>query len=202
MAMFRSLLGKTALERQLRFIIGLVLLVSIAGSYWWFAGQSESLIRETVRRQARALVDAVLLRHHFIQAERQSESRTFTGHWSNAFKGTDYATTFLRPKTSDDGAAQDEFEWRILERFSHAPSLLPGTSTTVEYEDRFVWGKNEYQYYQPIRAKQTCIQCHLPLGSLGGEPLTKLSEGDLMAVVKITMPDAAMEHQINAWSAC
>jgi signal transduction histidine kinase len=57
----------------------------------------------------------------------------------------------------------------------------------------------EYHYYQPIRFRQDCALCHEYRGTVGGAGAgrPKLAEGDLMAVVKVAMPDAVTRKAIN-----
>ena len=200
--MLRLLLGETKLERQLRLIVGLVLLISLIGSHWWIANWNESLIRDASRRQARGLVDAVLLKRHFQQMEEHSQSRfrdpDFAHHWGTALENQEYSFSFIRPKNSGEGAPRDEFEWRVLEHFKSAPAAAtPDQSRFVEYEESRTPEQGEYNYFQAVRAKKECIQCHLALGSLGGQELVTLKPGDLMAVVKIAMPDNETQRQIN-----
>ena len=84
----------------------------------------------------------------------------------------------------------------MLEKFSNAPAkALDKDQRPVEFTDRSDGGA--YNYYQAVRAKQDCLQCHLALGTLGGGPLTEMNSGDLMAVAKITFPDADMQKALN-----
>ena len=200
--MLRLVLGETKLERQLRLVVGLVLLISLIGSHWWIAHRNESLIREASRRQARRLVDAVLIKHHLLKTEEHSPSKfrdlDFANKWATALESQEYSFSFVRPKNSGEGAPQDEFERRVLERFLSAPAAAASNeSRFVEFADSRVQERGDYHYYQAVRAKKECIKCHVALGSLGGVMLTDLNEGDLMAVVKIVMPDSETHHQIN-----
>lgn len=117
------------------------------------------------------------------------------------------------------GEPADAFEHKVLSDFSRAPSPVEKPATdevgpdedglTTESEDakpkptqlvefrerrRTVDGKPVYEYYQPVRAKKgSCIVCHMALGassvSTPGAGPQPLYEGDLLAVVKVTIPD-------------
>ena len=200
--MLRGFLSKTTLEGQLRLIVGLVLLISLIGSHWWIAHRNESLIQEGSRRQARGLVDAALIKHHFQVMAGHSPSSfrdpDFANKWGTALESQEYSFSFIRPMNNGEGAPQDEFEQRVLERFKNAPLEATENQTSiVEFEDSRAPEQGEYNYYQAVRAKHSCIQCHLALGTLGGQELVDLKPGVLMAVVKIAMPDSETQRQIN-----
>ena len=195
----KRLLGETSLERKCRFLFGACLLALITGSFYWYSGKTEEQVREASRRTGRGLVDVVLVKHHMLEKDASSESQfrdpDFAKKWGTALESQEYSFNFIRPKSTGEGAPQDEFEWRVLEKFSHAPT----DSTTLEFADNRVSEKGEYQYhyYQAVRAKKECIQCHIALGSLGGVMLADLNEGDLMAVVKIAIKDDETQKALN-----
>jgi len=73
-----------------------------------------------------------------------------------------------------------------------------------EYREYRTADKKEYHYYQPIRVQQSCLICHEFRGSVRGEdgedPPTNRQEyadGDLMAIVKVVMPDGITRQAIN-----
>ena len=195
-----SLFAISPLERQLRLAVGAVLLISILGLCWWLTGYCEMLVREAARRNATALMDSALLKYHFVkntQGESPS-SNEFTNQWAEAIENQRYRFKFIRPRSNGPGAPEDDFEWRVLQDFSNAPATaIAQTPAMIEFIDRALPERNEYHYYQPIRAKTTCINCHLALGSLGGVKLKDLKVGDLMAVGNIILPDADTQRELN-----
>jgi signal transduction histidine kinase len=64
-------------------------------------------------------------------------------------------------------------------------------------------GRPVYQYYQPIYAKDSCIQCHR---SMGAAPNPHLQTGDLMAMARVTIDDqdtvdAVAKNRALLWTA-
>ena len=73
-----------------------------------------------------------------------------------------------------------------------------------EYREFRTADNSEYHYYQPVRARKSCLICHEYKGAGAGTtavpsdaPREKLAENDLMAVVKVVMPDSATQKAIN-----
>jgi signal transduction histidine kinase len=105
------------------------------------------------------------------------------------------------------GRPADEFEKEVMERFlrrNPEPALGAGGP---EFVERYVNQGLEYQYYQAIRAQASCLAlCHktypdpsgfdVPIGGklLAGEPL---QEGDLMAVVQVTIPNGPTQAAVT-----
>src|SRR3970282_3054632 len=64
-------------------------------------------------------------------------------------------------------------------------------------------GRQVYQYFQPMYAKKSCVLCHQNVPDTANR---NLKEGDLMAVVRVTLDDEATVNAqaINralAWTA-
>ena len=82
----------------------------------------------------------------------------------------------------------DEFEQQLIERFTRSTSEK-SHSGQIEYADRLTADGKEYQYYRPIRFKSSCLQmCHSGPASPEATPAKPLAEGELMAVMRITIP--------------
>ena len=195
-----SLLAISPLERRLRLAVGAILLIAITGICWWLVGHCEILIHEASRRNATALMDSAVLKYHFVKNTQGDtpSSNEFTSQWAEAIENQRYRFKFIRPRGNGPGAPEDDFEWRVLHDFSNAPaSAVAQTPAMIEFMDRDLPEKNEYQYYQPIRAKTPCINCHLALGSLGGVELKELKVGDLTAVGNIILPDADIQRELD-----
>jgi signal transduction histidine kinase len=74
----------------------------------------------------------------------------------------------------------------------------------VEYREFRTEDASEYHYYQPVRARKSCLVCHQYQELIGDPPAgfdearhPRQAEEDLMAVVKVVMPDAATRKAIN-----
>jgi signal transduction histidine kinase len=95
----------------------------------------------------------------------------------------------------EDYLPQDEQEKQWMQEWLAAaerPDLSAESSPEAwkprDFHDRSntVDGRRVYQYYQPILAKKSCVQCHR---SLGAAPNPHLEKDDLMAVARVTIDD-------------
>jgi len=193
-----DILGATSLERKCRFLFGFCLFVLIAGSFWWYGSSTERLVYATTRSAGRYLVDAIMLEEH---AQVGGKEQPYAGTNDGLRKQLQverYDWKFLRP---DAGAAEragyKRLDAAVLDYFRERPPQEPAAeaggplAAPVEYREFRTEDEPEYHYYQPIRAKAGCIECHEQQGG------RRFAEGDLMAVVKVVMPDAATRKAIN-----
>lgn len=95
----------------------------------------------------------------------------------------------------EDYLPQDEDERKWMQEWlasAHRPELASESSPQAwkapDFHDRgnTIEGRRVYQYYQPIKAKETCIGCHKYLGAA---PNPQLKVDDLMAVARVTIDD-------------
>lgn len=207
----RDILGETSLERKVRFLFGFCLFALITLSFWWYGSRSEQLVYSSSRATGRHVVDAVMLQHHWKMLEKEKQSASTLESLEKRLPREKYQWRLLRP----DAPPEEQAEYRpldvaVLREFltQRPPSAPPAagpldptaaTAATVEFREFRTDDNTEYHYYQPIRFRQDCAICHEftgPVGaSVGDRP--RLAEGDLMAVVKVVMPDAATRKAIN-----
>jgi len=210
---FKELLGETSLERKCRFLFGLCLLVLITGSFWWYGSRTKELVFTTTRSTGRHLVDAVMINYHWQNLEADKKYTNPIDTLGKMLQNQPYTWRILSPDASDeergsytrlDAAVIDYFVDQPppndTERASVAGPGLPGLSEYREYRA----GENngwEYHYYQPVRVKKSCLICHEYRGPTGGKAAPpdrpKYAEGDLMAVVKVVMPDDATQRALR-----
>lgn len=203
----RDILGETSLERKVRFLFGLCLFALIAGSFWWYGSRTEQLVYSSSQATARHVVDAIMLQHHWKLLEKGEQYASTIESLEKRLLGERYQWRFLRP----DGGPEEMEQYPRLDRamldyFKNESQVIPGqpipdTAGRFECRDFRTDDKTEYHYYQPIRFRKDCVICHEYLGPAGGsdaEGRQRLVEGDLMAVVKLVMPDAATRKAINA----
>jgi len=208
----KRVLGETSLERKCRFLFGGCLLLLIISSFLWHSSQTEKLVRDQGRNTGRLLVDQVMCVEHWEKLETYDEFKKVVSELTNKLSQQEYVWRFIRPNdTEGSGAPRDEFEQKVLERFLKARPDPKADREEPMFAERSVPERKEYQYYQPIRAQESCLLvCHRPppggtgidpAGSgfaLGGGVVSAgapLSEGDLMAVVQVTIPN---ETTLNA----
>jgi signal transduction histidine kinase len=115
---------------------------------------------------------------------------------SKELSGRDYKWDALLPPdvapTSSEYQPPDDDERKLIAQWSlpaaqekPSPDEDPTqTGASPEYWDRYIQQGDRlyYQYYQPMRAEKSCIQCHSRV--FGSRP--NLREGDLMAVIRVT----------------
>jgi len=222
----KRVLGETSLERKCRFLFGACLLLLITASFWWYGSQTEKLVYRQDSKTGRLLADQVMLVKHW-EALESKEQRIPPGEWpaletdggflpmikdlSRRLSKHEYKWDFIRPESSDgEGLPRDEFEWKVLDRFVKSRPEAGDENAEPEFEERLDTEKNEYQYYQPIRAEESClVVCHrevpggvgLDLG-LGGSGLvlgrvTAEAPGELLSIVKITIPHGPTQKAMD-----
>ena len=194
----KRVLGETSLERKCRFLFGGCLLVLITGSFWWYGRSTEELVKEASRESARGLVESIIVMQHWKSLQSDEDNKwgqdyvELVQDLGKGLASRQYRWKFIRP-LEDGSSAEDEFEATVLKRFMRRPPASePGDSTAApEFMEQRVTVDNqpEYQYYTPIRITNAqCALCHasLNLGVTGG-PLQDV--GDLVSVVKVSLPD-------------
>jgi hypothetical protein len=151
----------------------LFLLVTLACV--WLSWQSAK-IREQESRRRRDLADVILLGHHWQVWESQPKAQPYVTHIPGGITTAirSYPTRFLTPGGSfSDGGRANQFEESLISRFdvpAGADYIRDGCFHT---SDKVVY------YYRPVRARRNCVECH-------GKPL---EQGDLMAIMKIQLPE-------------
>jgi signal transduction histidine kinase len=207
----KRVLGETSLERKCRFLFGACLLLLITASFWWYGSQTEKMVYERNHNTGKLLVVQVMqLRHWEKWGEKDESYRGLVVELNNDLSNQKYDWSFIKPN-SNDGAntPRDEFEWAALDYYQKPKSQRPPGEKTDEFRERLVNSNNEYQYYQPVYAKKFCLICHNVVSagfdfsgtgvSLGGDVTSgaPLAEGDLMAIVKVTIPNGPTQQSLN-----
>ncbi len=107
-----------------------------------------------------------------------------------------YNWDFIRPVQDGPNAPKDEFEReKVLKKFPLRRSAAKDEeplAETPEFEERalVVDGKPVYQYYTPIRiTNNQCALCHASLNLGVAAVGNDMDIGDLVSIVKVTMPD-------------
>ena len=210
---FKDILGETSLERKCRLLFGLCLFVLITGSFWWYGSRTEELVYTTTRSTGRHLVDAIMLHYHWKTLEADQRYTNLIETLGRTLQSQPYSWRMLEPDaTPEERAAYTQLDTAVLEFFKDRP-LPPGDSPPPaggpprpanEYREFRTADASEYHYYQPVRAKQSCLICHEFKGLTAQQAAAtpeadrrKLAEDDLMAVVKVVMPDSATQKAIN-----
>jgi signal transduction histidine kinase len=215
---FKDILGETSLERKCRFLFGLCLLVLITGSFWWYGSSTEELVYATTRSTGRHLVDAIMLQYHWKTLEPEQQYAGAIEFLSRTLQSEQYQSWLLKPDAApEERGKYSRLDAAVLTYFKdRAPDPKPtgGPPTrATEYREFRTADNAEYHYYQPVRWRSSCAGCHKYRGVIGdaaagsaaepadgqpiGRPRTLLADNDLMAVVKVVMPDSATRKAIN-----
>jgi signal transduction histidine kinase len=107
-----------------------------------------------------------------------------------------------------DIAVLDYFANRPVDAGPPPAGAAPTAADPGEYREFRTADNKEYHYYQPIRWKSSCKVCHEYRGIIGDAPAqaqtpgeggshVRHAENDLMAVVKVVMPDSVTRRAIN-----
>ncbi|OHB70620.1 MAG: hypothetical protein A2V70_07005 [Planctomycetes bacterium RBG_13_63_9] len=193
----KRVLGETSLERKCRFLFGACLLLLITASFWWYGTQTEKLVYESNRVMGRLLVDQSMLISHWQSFETDKANPEFIQLVQNLMDNVSkekYRADYIRPADTD---RLSQLERDLVVRF------LKNRKKDDSF-DRPVTATDEYEYYQPVYAEDSmCVVCHnaknwgtfeSPRSGLAQPPL---NEGDLMAIAKVTIPNAETQKAIN-----
>ncbi len=210
---FKDILGETSLERKCRFLFGLCLLVLITGSFWWYGSSTEELVYATTRSTGRHLVDAIMLQYHWKTLEPEQQYASAIEFLSRTLQSEQYQSWLLKPDAiPEERGKYSRLDAAVLTYFQdRQPDTSPKggpPSSSTEYREFRTADNAEYHYYQPVRWRSSCAGCHKYLGMIGdtaatpdaepaGRPRVLLADNDLMAVVKVVMPDSTTRKAIN-----
>jgi signal transduction histidine kinase len=233
---FKRVLGETNLERKCRWWFGISLAVMLTLSFTWYGRQTEKLVDDRIQTLSQELVRAGWQKEHIEKlaiveeklAAAAGQDRRETSAESEFYRDVaassiELSRAFLwqpilpapppnRPPLPKEFKPQDDFEEDLLAKWAERPPPPPvveGEETSqpdeLQHEARAIEidGRQVYQYFQPMRAMKKCVQCHRAFGT---SPNPNLREGDLMAVVRVTLDDEATVNAraINralAWTA-
>jgi len=208
----KRVLGETSLERKCRFLFGASLLLLITASFWWYGSQTEQLVYQQNRWTAQRLVDHVMLLKHWRALEKRENADRFADlidKLGKKLSSQECNWEFLAPQASDGAPPPtDDEERKILQRLREAGQQPARRPESPAYAERPAVG-DKYIYYQPVHADQSCVNCHniIPAGidvtgtgvalGRGISSGVSLAEGDLMAIVKVSIPNDTIRYEIN-----
>ena len=208
---FKRVLGETNLERKCRWWFGISLFILLTLSFTWYSQRTDELVDERIHTLSRELYRAGWQKLHIeklagIEAgTKKAKGEDDSGFYRELAASSDsfaqhYKWNALLAATSaevpPDYLPKDETERDLLSQWS-APEVHPEDAAAEGqlaaspkfFERRLDRdGRQVYQYYQPMYAKKSCLECH---HSLGQAPNPNLQENDLMAVVRVTIDDQA-----------
>lgn len=183
---FKRLLGETDLERKCRFLLGGGIIFLMTLSFWGYARQTEGLAYEQMVTSGRLLVPPILAREHLesdrrdaVNAFQQQSERTYP----DALNEYRYKVLKLDAKSPEQKPEGDEVS--VINRLAANPEM---SEETINQSSHGV-----FHYYGVIRAQNSCIDCHNRMSAAAGATSPPLKEGEMMAVVKVTLSTKSIE---------
>lgn len=219
---FQRVFGASSLELKCLVLFGAFLLLVITASFLSYWIVTENVVQEQNPNTGRLLVKQSMLINHWRAFETKNEQFLSVVDAMTRSMADRYNVRYILPDPTQGKERQprDEAERELLKRF------LKGRPEDAQKEDRPIYEEREdpqtasYLYYQPIWAEKRCVGgvCHVPEsgsqggfdtgisssllgwgGPPGGPPL---AEGDLMALVCVTIPSGPIQARISwYWNA-
>jgi two-component system, NarL family, sensor histidine kinase BarA len=187
---FKRLLGETDLERKCRFLLGAGILLLMTLSFWGYARQTEGLAYDQMATSGRLLVPPILAREHLepdrrdaINAVQQQSERT----WPDAL--SKYKYKVLKPDAHQPEQKPEGDEVAVVNKLAANPDLKEETVNQS--------AQGMFHYYGVVRAQHSCVDCHNQRAKAAGSAEQPLQDGDLMAVIKVTLSTEAIETGAN-----
>jgi signal transduction histidine kinase len=199
---YRSLkrvLGETSLERKFLLLFGASLLALIAGSFWLYGRSTEKLVYESSRESAKSLVESIIAMHH-TTLWQNDELIALVKDLSKGLESREYHWEFIRPIAEGPQAPKGD-EIDVLRQFNLSERPQPGAGVADEYVERrvMVGDKPQYQFFTPVRVmNKRCWVCHTSQ-NLGVSGMPPQEIGDMIAVLKLSMPDEKTQIAL-AWN--
>jgi signal transduction histidine kinase len=208
---FKRLLGETSLERKCRFLFGGFILLLITSSFWLYARQTEGLAYEQMDNMCRLLVPPIVVSQHTAKLSEMSKTNPLLtneesvqmakaieefrlqwedNHWDKEDAIRNYQYHFLKPNATDAvNRPEDTSEMERIKEFIEDP--------TKKEDSQLLWDSKQTgepqrikRFYAAIRATKSCLPCHK---SAQGD----LKEGDLISVVRISLPTRDIERGVH-----
>ncbi len=216
---FQRVFGQTSLEAKCLALFGAFLLVVITVSFLLYWKVTENVVSQQNPSTGKLLADQIILARHFDALEtvyaldrKNTDFLSVLHEFLNSLNQRKYEWRFITPNSQDpEKQPRDAFARRVLEDFLQVSPKEPGT--TQDYRQQLTDGGGKYHYYQPIRYQRSCNPlCHrvTPGGSgidlmgtgpslarSGPVPQLPIQEGDLMAVLEVTIPNKETQDEIN-----
>jgi signal transduction histidine kinase len=191
---FKRLLGETSLERKCRFLFGAFILLLLFASFWFYAHQTKDLAYEQLKVESRLLANQTVDRSIATDCrppgtspiksrdEENPEIKAAHKEWENIGPSAalkNYRYDIIRPDA--ENVPHDNIDLQYLKTFQSNPNLPEITPPPSERVN---------DYYAPVRATKSCIECHSKVRA-------GLQENDLIAVVKISVPTDEIERGVH-----
>ena len=187
------------------------------GQFLWYGARTGKLVLKQNPRIGPLIVSQALVEvHNEVFNSEYSGYTDVLVDTNNNLKNLDFKWRRLIPERPNSAqpvaekfGPQDEFEANLLAEFQAAQPPKEGETDREDYRERYIEENNFYQYYQPIWATASCLtSCHVPpetgdslvsnptLSSAFGSSSAN-AEGELMAVIVVTIPNKKIQTTMN-----
>jgi signal transduction histidine kinase len=206
-------LGESSLELKCLMLFGGFLLLVITANFLSYWLVTEKVVKEQIPNTGRLLVDRIMYSIHWEELETSEKYRQFIRSLDERLKKQPYRIRFISPDKAlveEQPAPDNPFEQQVLERALKRKPEEIAKSDRWEHEEGPLTEKNEYQYFQPIRAETECFDvCHVPgVRGLKMDPEPsptgraapdeqKWNDGDLMVVARVTIPNDRIQDSLS-----
>ncbi len=199
------MLGETSLERKCRLLFGAALMILITASFWIYANRTRRIVESQQIGKARDLiVPEIMYRQHVKkwgmhvnQSTAPTETQTQTPEESGAIDNLLAADFLDRLGTADK--LRLDVEWGLILKgevlandIEHEAfqEFEQGGIEKHTFEDD-AEGKRYLNYYQPVRAVASCLNCH------NGNRISAYNLDDLVGMATVRMPMEGVENQLS-----
>ena len=209
---FNRALGQTSLELKCLALFGAFLLLVVSFSFFLYWRATEHVVNEQNTIKAGLLAEYGMIITHWEGVEKGTPFVDVIRALSKGFNKEDYDWRIIVPGAQDARRQPwNPYEQELLDRLLRARPGEEGEPEADEYTERVLPG-GEYEYYQEVRAKESCFRCpsHRPTPVSGplfdphglGAGGNAIEEGDLMAIVQVTIKNPPAKAQVSLyWSA-
>ena len=176
---FKKLLGETSLERKCRFLFGGGLMLLITGSFYFYARLNSTLVYKQNQTTGRLLIAPILMKTHWEHFfEKREDIKPLSKELTAAVNPEDLRGIHWQFIYADPSEALRQSRPADAAGYEALAKIKGREASEVIDIDH---AEGEYNYYFEIRAKESCIRCHQDMSP-------GLNQGELMGVVKVTVP--------------
>ncbi|MFN9267851.1 MAG: ATP-binding protein [Planctomycetaceae bacterium] len=199
---FKRLLGETSLERKCRFLFGGGLLLLVSGSFYTYYRLTANLLLDQNLVRGRMLIQPIVQQWHWLDQEGRDPKSQFRSL-------IDQMAIELRPREVV-GDVEEMHAWTLFradqvrsDRIPSDPADFTALHALQEDPDRREYfrivtsptGRRQMHYYAPVRATQSCLECHYHKSGGGVEA----EQGDLLGMAAVVLPLSENDRRL-AWN--
>ena len=230
----KRVFGETKLELKLVLLFAVGLMLVIVSAFWYYGRRTADMMFEQNQHTAGLMLGQDFLARHLGVRKKDNNGDVFVPvvpeDTKEELKKDRELAEELRKSISEQPGKVEWLYSKVPHPVPSVPkdesvpkaetriceSLMKPTATGSEAETKEfkeAWDAQEYRYFKPIRARQSCLDCHAPaLGGSGiddhgtgvsiyGGPSSasspSLSADDIVAIAKVTIPYAKQQHSLD-----